>query len=80
VRHRIAEAKEEKQRAFAVLARSSEIPIRPERLVLALQELLPEDSVIVADPGTPCPYLSAYYQQAQPGRRLISNRAHGALG
>jgi acetolactate synthase-1/2/3 large subunit len=79
-RQRIAEAKEEKQRAFAALARSSETPIRPERLVLALQELLPEDSVIVADPGTPCPYLSAYYQQAQPGRRLISNRAHGALG
>ena len=77
---RVAEAKAQKQGSFLALARSDETPIRPERLVLALQELLPEDSVIVADPGTPCPYFSAYYHQAQPGRRFISNRAHGALG
>ncbi len=31
-------------------------------------------------PGTPCPYLSAYYQLPRAGRHLISNRAHGALG
>ncbi len=79
-RRRVAEAKAQKQGSFLALARSDETPIRPERLVAALQELLPEDSVIVADPGTPCPYFSAYYHQAQPGRRFISNRAHGALG
>jgi acetolactate synthase-1/2/3 large subunit len=34
----------------------------------------------VADPGTPCPYFSAFYQVKGTGRRFFSNRAHGALG
>jgi acetolactate synthase I/II/III large subunit len=76
----VAAAKAEKFAAFRELADSGERPIRPERLVAALQEVLPPDAVIVADPGTPCPYLSAYYEFARPGRHFISNRAHGALG
>ena len=55
-------------------------PIRPEAVVDALQAALPDDATIVADPGTPCPYLSAYYVQRRPGRHFITNRAHGALG
>ncbi|MGF1475770.1 MAG: thiamine pyrophosphate-binding protein [Geminicoccaceae bacterium] len=55
-------------------------PIRPERLIRAMNKLLPEDAVVVADPGTPCPYISAYWRQPARGRKFISNRAHGALG
>ena len=66
--------------AFEALARSDETPIRPERLVSALQSALPDDAVVIADPGTPCPYLSAYLVMEKAGRRFISNRAHGALG
>ncbi len=73
-------AREEKFAAFAELAESEELPIRPERVVASLQELLPHDAVVVADPGTPCPYLSAYYRLAETGRHFFSNRAHGALG
>ncbi|HTK02273.1 MAG TPA: thiamine pyrophosphate-binding protein [Bordetella sp.] len=62
------------------LASSAEQPIRPERVVKTLNRLLPEDAVICADPGTPCPYFSAYYDAARPGRHFITNRAHGALG
>lgn len=36
--------------------------------------------MLCADPGTPCPYFSAYWTIRQPGRHFISNRAHGALG
>jgi len=36
--------------------------------------------VVIADPGTPCPYLSAYYPVRRTGRQFFSNRAHGALG
>ena len=43
-------------------------------------QLINVDAIIVADPGTPCPYFSAYYQLNRPGRHFISNRAHGALG
>ncbi|HMB77952.1 MAG TPA: thiamine pyrophosphate-binding protein [Kiloniellaceae bacterium] len=77
---RVMAARREKEDAFAALAASDELPIRPERLIATMQDLLPEDAVIVADPGTPCPYLSAHYEQRRPGRHFISNRAHGALG
>ncbi len=76
----VAEQRERKFAAFDVLARSDETPIRPERLVSALQRALPDAAVVIADPGTPCPYLSAYLVLEKPGRRFVSNRAHGALG
>src|SRR5262249_27732313 len=76
----VARAKAEKFAAFRAPAESADRPIRPERVVAALQAVLPEDAIIVADPGTPCPYLSAYYEFSRPGRHFISNRAHGALG
>jgi acetolactate synthase-1/2/3 large subunit len=77
---RVARAKAEKFAAFRELARSDATPIRPERIVATLQELLPPDAVIVADAGTPCPYLSAYYEFREAGRHFVTNRAHGALG
>ena len=76
----VAKAKAEKFRPFRELAASSETPIRPERVVADLQSVLPEDAIVVCDPGTPCPYFSAYYEFNRPGRHFISNRAHGALG
>ena len=76
----VAARKAEKFRAFDELAGADAAPIRPERLVAALQAALPEDFVVIADPGTPCPYLSAYLVLDRPGRRFLSNRAHGALG
>jgi acetolactate synthase I/II/III large subunit len=79
-RDRVARAKAEKFAAFAELARSDAAPIRPERIVATLQELLPEDALIVADAGTPCPYFSAHYEFRATGRHFITNRAHGALG
>jgi acetolactate synthase-1/2/3 large subunit len=80
VRDRIAGLKRQKFEAFQALASSDETPIRPERLIATLQSVLPDDAVVVADPGTPCPYFSGYYEQRLPGRHFISNRAHGALG
>ena len=75
-----AQAQAAKHAAFAPLARSDEAPIRPERVVAALNAVLPDDAIVVADPGTPCPYLSAYYRVSRTGRHFFSNRAHGALG
>ena len=76
----IAEAKHAKFAAFDILARSDATPIRPERLVAELRAVMPDDGVVIVDPGTPCPYFSAYYTLPLSGRHLISNRAHGALG
>jgi acetolactate synthase-1/2/3 large subunit len=72
--------KREKFARFDALARSNETPIKPERVVAAVASALDKDSILVADPGTPCPYFSAYYVVAGTGRRYFSNRAHGALG
>ena len=77
---RAAKAWEGKLAAFRPLAESRERPIRPEAVVAALAEVLPDDAVICADPGTPCPYFSAHYRWRKPGRQFITNRAHGALG
>ena len=55
-------------------------PIRPERFMAELLRVLPETAVICADPGTPCPYVSAYWQLPKPGRWFATPRAHGALG
>lgn len=79
-REAVARAKAEKRRRFEALAASDELPLRPERIVTALQAAMPPDGIVVADPGTPCPYLSAYYELAEAGRFFITNRAHGALG
>ena len=79
-REAVAAAKRAKFSAFRLLAEANERPIRPERVVAELNRVLRGDAVVVADPGTPCPYLSAYYENDVTGRHFISNRAHGALG
>ena len=79
-RSRAARAWAAKAAEFAPLAASSDQPIKPEAVMAALSEVLDEDAVICADPGTPCPYVSAHYKLPKSGRHFITNRAHGALG
>lgn len=76
----IADIKRRKFEIFDKLALSDEAPIRPERVISTLMKVLPADATVVSDPGTSCPYFSAYYQLPQAGRHFITNRAHGALG
>ena len=73
-------AKQTKREAFTKLADERASPIRPERVISRLRTLLPDDAIVVADPGTPCPYFSAHFEIRRPGRTFITNRAHGALG
>lgn len=75
-----ATARAAKLAFFAPLAASLERPIKPERVVDTLNRLLPARAIVVADPGTPCPYFTAYFDAPQAGRHFITNRAHGALG
>ena len=76
----IAAPKAQKWQAFNDLAASTNSPILPERTIAALRRVLDDDAIVVGDPGTPCPYISAYYELRTAGRSLFSNRAHGALG
>ncbi|MCC1494817.1 thiamine pyrophosphate-binding protein [Cognatishimia sp. F0-27] len=55
-------------------------PLRPETVIDGLNAMLPQDAVVVSDPGTSCPYFNAYGHLPRAGRHYITNRAHGALG
>jgi len=61
-------------------AASDSQPIKPQRLIAELRDLLDDDAIIVADPGTPTPYLSAQYEVRRAGRTTVIPRAYGALG
>ena len=76
----VQRAKAEKFGRLRALAQSSDQPIKPERVVAELTRALDPDAIVVADAGTPCPYVSAYYPARRTGRQFFSNRAHGALG
>ncbi|HEV7392696.1 MAG TPA: thiamine pyrophosphate-binding protein [Burkholderiales bacterium] len=76
----VARARKLKYELFHKLANEIARPIRPERVLAQLHRVLPRDAIVVADPGTPCPYVSGYYEMLEAGRHFITNRAHGALG
>jgi len=76
----VARARKAKFDPFHTLAAENARPSRPERVLAELHKVLPRDAVVVADPGTPCPYVACYYEILEPGRHFITNRAHGALG
>lgn len=76
----VASARKAKFTIFNQLASEAARPIRPERVLFDLHRVLPRDAVVVADPGTPCPYVSGYYEVLEAGRHFITNRSHGALG
>lgn len=61
-------------------AASDNQPIKPQRLVAEMRALLDDETVIVADPGTPTPFLSAQYPLRRAGRTTVIPRAYGALG
>ena len=71
----VADLKARKFAAFDALARSDSVPIKPERVIAALQSTLPDDAVVVSDPGTSCPYFSAYFQasKARPSTATLQN-------
>ena len=77
---RLAAARDAYFARVAGEARSDAMPIKPQRLFAELRSLLDDETVIVADPGTPTPYLAAQYVLARAGRWTVIPRAHGGLG
>ena len=72
--------KRKKFTEFNKLCKEKKGLIKPERIVKEINDAIPDNAYIVVDPGTPCPYFSAYYNFKKSGRYFITNRAHGALG
>ncbi|NOX70510.1 MAG: thiamine pyrophosphate-binding protein [Gammaproteobacteria bacterium] len=76
----VERAKAQKKQQFLLKAHSNEAPIFPERIVAEMQRAMPPDAIIVSDPGTPTPYLCAYYEAQKAGHSFIFHRTYGGLG
>jgi acetolactate synthase-1/2/3 large subunit len=76
----VKEVKKKKFIEFNKLCNEEKGLIKPERIVKEMNDILPKNTYIVLDPGTPCPYFAAYYNFSKAGRYFLTNRAHGALG
>ncbi|MEO5756921.1 MAG: thiamine pyrophosphate-binding protein [Mesorhizobium sp.] len=60
--------------------RSREIPIRPERVIDALNLHLPAKCHVISDAGTPTPYATRFLKLNHPGSKLVIPRFFGGLG
>lgn len=54
--------------------------INPQWVIQELRRVLAQDTILVADPGTPTPFVAAEFELGRWGRRAISPRAQGGLG
>ncbi len=64
---------------FQKKAEQHTFPFKPQQIVATLADVLPENSIIVADAGTPTPFVSAYLR-SRAGRRVLIPRGYGGLG
>jgi len=64
---------------FETKAAAVTTPIKPQRVIQTLARTLPQDSIVVADAGTPTPFTAAYLR-SPAGRRVIIPRGYGGLG
>jgi acetolactate synthase-1/2/3 large subunit len=56
------------------------LPLKPQRIIHALNQRLPSPSVVIADAGTPTPYTTRYLRLGGGGSRFLIPRAYGGLG
>lgn len=68
---------EEKEREKKANAHTT--PLHPVEIVKICENLLPENTILIADAGTPTPYFASYYR-LKAGRNFLAPRAYGALG
>jgi acetolactate synthase-1/2/3 large subunit len=59
--------------------RSNAVPIKPQRIIAALNRRLTSPSIVIADAGTPTPYITRFLRLGG-GSRFIIPRAYGGLG
>ncbi len=59
---------------------SEAVPIKPQRVIHAVNRRLPESAVVIADAGTPTPYITQFLRLRGGGSRFIIPRAYGGLG
>jgi acetolactate synthase-1/2/3 large subunit len=62
------------------MLQSDSIPIKPQRIIHALNRRLPLPSIVIADAGTPTPYITRFLKLQGSSSRFIIPRSYGGLG
>jgi acetolactate synthase I/II/III large subunit len=76
----IAAARERHASEIAPLLRSDASPVRPERLMADLQQVLTPDTIVVADASYANAWIACYLKLLRPGMRFLSPRGIAGLG
>lgn len=76
----IASARSHFQEGFRKFAQASEGPVRPERIMLELDALLPENAIVVSDASYSSIWTGNYLTARRPGMRFLSPRGMAGLG
>jgi acetolactate synthase-1/2/3 large subunit len=79
----IDQINERREQFWTVLAgrlQDNTVPLRPERIIEALNRHLPTPSNVISDAGTPTPYATRYLRQRDPVSKLVIPRFFGGLG
>ena len=80
IEHKVCAARQKRGEMIASVVRSDRSPIRPERLMSELQELLTPDSIIVADASYASVWVNSYLHAVVAGQRFITPRGLAGLG
>ncbi|MCK5312875.1 MAG: thiamine pyrophosphate-binding protein, partial [Desulfobacteraceae bacterium] len=59
---------------------SNAVPLKPQRVINAVNEHLTGHSIVISDAGTPTPYITRFLRLKGNGSRFIIPRAFGGLG
>ena len=62
------------------MLQSDAIPIKPQRIIHELNQRLPAPSIVIADAGTPTPFITRFLRLQGKGSRFIIPRSYGGLG
>ncbi len=66
--------------AAQTLFEADDVPLKPGRVIAAMNRHLPSNTIVIADAGTPTPYITRYLKLEGNGSRFIIPRAYGGLG
>lgn len=66
--------------AFNHEQNASGTPIKPQKLIGELNRHLTNTSIVIADAGTPTPYITRYLKLGGNGSRFLIPRSYGGLG
>lgn len=66
--------------AAAEMLNSAAVPLKPQRIVQSLNQRTGDHAVVIADAGTPTPYISRFLKLRGHDSTFIIPRAYGGLG